>query len=309
MKSYPIPANLSEHLPSNTTNHSLLSLIIALVALGTSAPAQTTVSPTNRYAYAANAGWIDWNLSPTTSANGVRVTDTFLAGYAYAANFGWINFGDGAPTNGSTYANTTATNCGVNLALNGTLTGYAYGANIGWIQFEQTQGQPKLNLLTGQFTGSAYSANLGWIPLDTTLSDLATTTLSRPDTDADGIPDPWERFYFPNLTTATAATDKDGDGSSEAAEYAAGTDPTDPSSKLKITAHTYDPGFTQATLTWTIVPTRNYRIEFDTDLIGLWTDSALGTFTPTPAATATRTITPGATIRRYFRAVAVQPLP
>lgn len=286
--------------------HASLALSLALV---TSAFSQTTISNPNRFAYAANAGWIDWNLSPTTPADGVRVTDTFLAGYAYAANFGWIHFGDGAPTNGSTYANTTATNYGVNLSLSGNLTGYAYAANVGWIQFEQTQGQPKLNLLTGQFTGSAYSANLGWIALDTTLSDLATTTLSRPDSDGDSIPDPWETFYFPNLTTATASTDKDGDGASDCAEYAAGTDPLNPNSQLKITAHTYNPGFTNTTLTWTIVPTRNYRIEFDNDLLGIWTNSALGTFTPAPAATATRTITPGAATRRYFRVAAVQPLP
>ncbi len=284
--------------------------LLVLSLLTVCASAQTTISATNRYAYAANAGWIDWNLAPATSANGVRVTDSFLAGYAYAANFGWIHLGDGAPANGSTYANTTATNYGVNLSLSGNLTGYAYAANIGWIQFEQTQGQPKLNLLTGQFTGSAYSANLGWIALDTTLSDLATTTISRPDSDADGIPDPWERWYFANLTLATATSDKDGDGASDRAEYQAGTDPLDPASKLKITDQTYNANFTQATLTWTMVPTRNYRVEFDTDLLGLWTDSALGTFTPAAGGTATRTVTPGtAAASRFFRVAAVQPLP
>jgi len=283
--------------------------LIALALASVNAQAQTTISSANRYAYSANAGWIDWNLSPTTSVNGVKVTDTFLSGYAYAANFGWINFGNGAPSNGSTYANTTAASFGVNLSLGGNLTGYAYGANIGWVQFEQTQGQPKLNLITGQFTGYAYSANLGWIALDTTLSDLTTTTLSRPDTDGDGIPDPWERFYFPNLTTANATTDKDGDGSSDAEEYAAGTNPTDGNSKLRITAHSYNAGYTQATLTWTMVPTRNYRIEFDADMNGSWTNSALGTFTPAPSATATRAVTPGAASRRFFRVVAVQPLP
>ena len=112
---------------------------------------------------------ISFPISPVTPASGVRVTDTFLTGYAYAANFGWINFGDGAPANGYSYANTTGTNFGVNLSLSGDLSGYAYGANIGWIQFEQTQGQPRLNLITGEFTGHAYSANMGWIALDTTL--------------------------------------------------------------------------------------------------------------------------------------------
>ena len=44
----------------------------------------------------------------------------------------------------------------MNLSPLGHLTGYAYAANAGWIQFEQTHGQPGINLLTGQFTGYAF---------------------------------------------------------------------------------------------------------------------------------------------------------
>ena len=296
--------------PQTTMRTSFASLCLLLATVFPAA-AQSTISTTDKYAYAANAGWIDFR---TSAADGVRVADTFLFGFAYAANFGYIHFGTTSPAvgpaNGHTYANSSATDYGVNLSPIGLLTGYAYAPNVGYIQFEQTLGQPKLNFLTGVFTGHAYSANVGWIALATPLSALATTTISRPDTDADGIPDDWEYLYFNNLTTATATSDKDHDGASDLAEYNAGTDPTDRNSKLRITAHTYNATLTQATLTWTTVPTRRYRLEYDNDLLGIWTNSALGTFDPDAGGTTVRLLTPlSATPRRYFRAVAIQPLP
>jgi hypothetical protein len=215
---------------------------VLLLALAGLAAGQSTISPTDRYAYAANAGWLDLRADTT---NGLRVADTALSGYAYAANFGWIHFGDGTPANGHTYSNASATDYGVNVSPAGNLTGYAYAANVGWINLEQTHGQPKLDLRTGKFTGSAYSANLGWIALDTTFSDLATDTISRPDTDADGIADAWENLNFGNLTTATATSDRDGDGASDLSEYNAGTLPNDAASQLRIVSHTY-PSASQA---------------------------------------------------------------
>ncbi len=65
---------------------------LLLLALGASGHAQSTISPTDRYAYAANAGWIDFRVS---APDGVRVSDTCLAGLAYGANFGFIDLGNG----------------------------------------------------------------------------------------------------------------------------------------------------------------------------------------------------------------------
>ena len=286
---------------------SFCALLLLLATAVAPATAQTsTISPTARYAYAANAGWIDFRLD---TPDGVRVTDTCLSGYAYAANFGFLSFGNGAPTNGHTYSQNTAADSGVNFSPIGHLTGYAYAANVGWIQFEQTYGQPRINLLTGQFTGHAYSANLGWIALDTGFSDLLTTTIHRPDTDGDGMSDFWERLHFNNLPTATASTDSDGDGSSDAAEYTAGTDPRDPTSRLRILTHLYNSSQTQANFTFTTVPTRLYRMEYDADLLGLWTNSALGLITPTGSVTAAALTDLSPAPRRYFRARAFQPLP
>jgi hypothetical protein len=272
-----------------------------LLALSTAASfAQSSISTTERYAYSANAGWLD--LRPS-SADGTRVADTYLTGYAYAANFGWVHFGTGA-ANGHTYSNSSTTDYGVNVSPTGNLTGLAYSANVGWITFEQAQGQPRINLRTGKFTGLAYSANLGWIRLNTSFTDLATITIARPDSDADDIADTWERLNFGNLTTASATSDQDGDGSSDLAEYNAGTLPNDASSSLRITAHSY-PSASQANLTWTSVTTRNYRLEYDEDLVGSWTNSALGTFAPTGSLTSGNLTALSTVSRRFFRAVAV----
>ena len=277
-------------------------LLLALTA--SLATAQSTISPANKYAYAANAGWIDFRGN---APDGVRVSDTFLAGYAYAANFGWIHLGSGTPTNGHTYSNTSATNYGVNMAPDGKLTGYAYAANIGWINFEQAQGLPKIDLTTGTFSGYAHAANIGWIALNTPSSTLATATISRPDTDGDGLPDAWEQLYYGNLTTANATSNSDGDGANDLAEYNAGTIPTDATSSFRITGQTFSAGFANATLTYTAVDTRRYRIEYNSDLGATWTDSGLGTFAPsiTPIATANVTGLPLPATKRFFRATAI----
>lgn len=65
--------------------------------------------------------------------------------------------------------------------------------------------------------GTAYTKGLG---LSSQLADI----------DGDGLNDPWERDHFGNLS-ALAGDDPDGDGYSNAAEMAAGTDPNDASSK------------------------------------------------------------------------------
>jgi hypothetical protein len=114
-------------------------ILLILAGFAGGAVASSTISTTDRHAYAANAGWIDFR---PTAGDGVRVDETFLSGYAYAANFGWIHLGDGSPENGHSYSNNSSSDYGVNLAADGKLTGYAYSANIGWISFEQQWGQP-----------------------------------------------------------------------------------------------------------------------------------------------------------------------
>lgn len=190
--------------------------------------AQSTISPTDKYAYSANAGWINGEAN---SSDGLIVAENLLSGYAYAANFGWIHFGNGLPNDGISYSNSSSSDYGVNHDGLGNLSGYAYSANTGWINFEQTHGQPRINLSDGSFSGYAYSANLGWLNLNT---DLTTDTITYPDSDNDGIADHYERTHFGNLSTANATTNNDSDSQTDLEEYLANTDPEDSSDYLAL---------------------------------------------------------------------------
>jgi hypothetical protein len=288
--------------------HFEITAVILLAVATPAAHAQSTIDPAARFAYGADAGWI--NFSPS-AAHGAHVTETYLAGNAYAANLGWINLGDGTPTNGYRYAN-TAGDFGVTVAGDGALGGFAYGANVGWINFGWAQpgdpNAPYLDFLTGQFSGFAYGANVGWIALERPGNALATATLACPDTDTDGIGDAWERLYFGNLSAAGIGTDTDGNAVSDAAEYLANTDPEDASDYLRVLHQDYDSVQTQVTIEFTSNPARLYHIETTTDLQDSWQDSGLGVISPDPGSTTTRTLAFATGARRFFRAVARKPL-
>lgn len=270
--------------------------------------ANTTIDPVGKFAYGANTGWI--NLRPD-STNGVVVGELFLSGYAYAANCGWIHFGDGSPTNGYAYGNADALDYGVNQDGSGNLSGLAYAANIGWINFgwaTPTDPQrPHLNLLDGKFAGYAWSANTGWMNLGS--GWLQTASIDRTDTDNDQIADAWEYRHFGDLSTAGPNTHGDADGVNDADEYAADTDPHDPSQFFKIATHTYNASYTKAALTLeTTRPSRQYRLESTDDLEGMWQDSPYGIFAPDSGTSTFRTLTFPYGPHRYSRAVLVLPL-
>lgn len=267
--------------------------------------AQSTISTGARCSHAANAGWIDWRPSP---ADGVVVTETYLSGHAWAANFGWVLFGDGTPDNGHRYSNTSAGDFGVNLEEGGQLTGHAWSPNIGWIVFESTYGNPKLDRLTGRLTGHVWAPNIGWIELETPESSLVTASISRPDSDGDGIPDAYENLHFSSLKTADATTDSDGDGVSDLDESTADTDPNDPQDRLRIVSHDYLDAYSKVFLTFTSRPTRLYQIESSNDLLPPWSPSDEGTFVADAGPTTSRLIKFPTGPRRFFRVLALKPL-
>src|ERR1043166_7128494 len=183
-------------------------LVIALLAWTGVAPAASTINAVNKYAYGANNGWMDWR-GDTNS--GAVIGEYVCSGYVYAANVGWINLGAGAPTNGIQYKNLSANDFGINNDGFGNLRGYAWGANIGWINFE-TNGAPRVDLKTGKMSGSVYSANCGWINLSDAFAVVQTDTIrGGADTDANGLPDAWERLFFGTIGTNPNA-DPDHDG-------------------------------------------------------------------------------------------------
>jgi hypothetical protein len=169
------------------------------------------------------------------------------------------NLGSNAPANGIQYRNNSATDYGVNDDGQGNLRGFACSGNVGWINFE-SNGAPKVNLQTGKLSGSVYSANCGWISLSNAFAVVQADTITGgTDSNADGLPDAWERLYF-GIIAVNPNADADGDGMSNKEEYLAGTNPTNATDRLRITTFASSPKRTNVTLTWSSVLTREYQI-------------------------------------------------
>lgn len=127
---------------------------LAALLAGSAVWAAGNIDPANNFAWAENAGWI--NFAPTNS--GVTVTAARgLSGYAWSENIGWIKLA----AVGSTYGNTSTNDWGVKLAGK-TLSGYAWSENAGWINFAPTNGGVTIQS-DGRFDGYAWSENAGWV--------------------------------------------------------------------------------------------------------------------------------------------------
>ena len=286
----------------------VICYLISALMVVTGANAASTIDTNNLYAYGANIGWI--NARADGGTNGAVIGEFYCSGYIYSANVGWISLGvSNGPVNGYSYSNISSNDWGVNNAGSGQLFGMAYGANIGWITFEQTFGQPRVDLLTGNLAGSVYSANCGWISLSNSVAVLQTDSISSSPLDVNGLPIAWEEEFF-GTTNINANADPDGDGMSNAQEYQAGTNPTDPNSRLRVTAINGNTLGSTATLTWTSVPSRLYQVQERLDLTaGAWgTNLTLGVVSPDLGPTTTRALTESSVTKRFFRVQAIKPL-
>lgn len=272
------------------------------------AHADTTIDSTNKYAWAANAGWVNFEGDVT---HGVITAESILSGYAWAANIGWINLGDGSPANGYHYANDSSSDFGINHDGEGNLYGYAWSANTGWLNFG-TEGstdpnRAKVNLLTGNISGYVWSANLGWVNLGT--GTLMTTSLDCPDTDSDGIGDAWEMKHFGSLATVGEKTDHDNDGQRDPEEHMANTDPDDPNSRFEIVDYTFGVSIGKMSVRFTSSPSRLYRIYYADDLnANPWSNSPLGLFAPSASDTTSKTFSIPLATESFFRVEAIKPL-
>lgn len=183
--------------------------------------ADSTIDPSHPDAYGANIGWLNCEGDDT---NGAVIGEFYCTGYVWSANAGWIGLGN-MPANGVWYSNATSDDWGVNRDLQGNLSGNAWGANIGWITFETNYGKPRVDLATGNFTGYAYGANVGWIGLSNVHAHVRTASLDPgPDSDQDNLPDPWELYWFADLSH-TSVEDFDRDGLSNELEHDLWSDP------------------------------------------------------------------------------------
>ncbi len=108
-------------------------------------------------------------------------------------------------------------------------------------------------------------ANAAGDPLDSGVVFAGLVTNSAaPDTDHDGLPDPYEMATFGNLTTASATSDFDGDGESDLDEYIRGTDAKNPASRSGFEV-VVQPDATKL-LRWQGSPARVYDILWSPDL-------------------------------------------
>lgn len=109
------------------------------------------------------------------------------------------------------------------------------------------------------YAGSAVVTNEGDITITAGTGDS--------DSDGDGIPDDWERAYYPSLTNANETSDTDQDGFPDLHEYLAGTNPTNDQSLLKFTQESGGPNGEGMVVRWASEPGKLYHLSRSTDLL------------------------------------------
>ena len=118
------------------------------------------ISASDKYAWAENAGWFNFNSANNSAP--VQVYPDHLEGFVWAENLGWIRLGTYTGGGSHTYANTARDNYGVNHDGNGRLSGYGWSETVGWIKFQTSHSQVTLDP-TGVFNGYAWSENVGYV--------------------------------------------------------------------------------------------------------------------------------------------------
>lgn len=98
--------------------------------------------------------------------------------------------------------------------------------------------------------------------------ELSVTVVAETDTDADLLPDDWERFWFGGLTE-TGTGDADADGASNRHEYDSGTSPTDGDSVFRLSGMGRDETG-RIILEFPVAASRRYIVEQSPDLVS-WT--------------------------------------
>lgn len=67
-----------------------IALFATLTLAASAAQAATTINATNRHAYGANVGWVNFRSDVT---NGAAIGLYYSTGYVWSANCGWIGLG------------------------------------------------------------------------------------------------------------------------------------------------------------------------------------------------------------------------
>ncbi len=149
-----------------------------------------------------------------------------------------------------TDANTYSLSTGSSV-ITGTLVS---GNAISWIEFFNTSAGAgtEYNLYFGRMAHTITTAGTA------TVTANATVTRSGGET-TDGIPDSWWQQYSIVPASRVAAGDPDGDGFTNALEFALGTDPTSMADAFRVTSITQADGI--ITITWSAVSGKTYQLE------------------------------------------------
>jgi hypothetical protein len=193
------------------------TIILMSLAIPAAAFAQTNIDATNKFAWGENIGWMNWRDSGSpVGAQGAFIGTTFCAGFLWCENVGYVNLGDGTPANGSSYANATGADFGVNRQNDNRLGGLAWGENIGWINFGPfatlpAAQQARFDSASGRLRGFAWGENIGWINLDDAQHFVAINCAA--DYNHDGVVDFFDYLDFVQDFAANApASDFNLDG-------------------------------------------------------------------------------------------------
>ena len=90
------------------------------------------------------------------------------------------------------------------------------------------------------------------------------------DTDANGLPDWWEKLYLGSLTGEDPSGDSDHDGMTNLQEFLAGTSPANAQDRLRISSLVKANTGGGFTVTWSAVEGRTYKVQYVTTLGGIW---------------------------------------
>lgn len=136
------------------------------------------------------------------------------------------------------------------------------GLNSGRLRFMITG----LQVNGGQFGQPNYpdfATRFNEAVVDPTCLELEGVAARDADTDADGLPDDWEKFYF-DRSASGANDDPDGDGMKNLDEFRAGTDPTRTESALRLLSSARD-GSRRTTPRFPHAAGQRYTAEFTED--------------------------------------------
>ena len=143
-----------------------LLALLGLPATGLAGP----IHATHKWAWSENAGYLNFRATNATVSSEHEAAihpdgdHGYMSGWAWSEMVGWIKLGN--TNGGGPYANTDATNWGVNFA-GSNVSGFAWSENAGWLNFAPTHAtatnRVTVALTNGQFDGYAWNELAGWV--------------------------------------------------------------------------------------------------------------------------------------------------